>query len=395
MIFFWRLGDVKVFERVFRKLAKDEHGNFGIMSALLAPVLIGAGGVAIDVASMLHTKTGFQAAADAASLAASAALGTGKVSKQEAEQLASQFLSTHMHNMGYQTYESDIAITSKQSLNGSTEWTVDVGATAIHKNSGLSKVLGVTDKPVGVAATSVSVSGLKNAFSMYFVLDKSGSMLASTSQVKHQGRCTYYWLNSTATALYSQQKSPCYYTQIEALKNATNAMFDKFEKADPKKMYMRFGSVAYSDVQESNSALAWGVDNSRSNIDNLEAVGGTNSADAFKTAYRALGTLSEVTTHTLKNGVVLPKKYLVFMTDGENNSNSADKKTLQHCAAAKTLGITIYSIAFNAPKGGKELLSACASSAETYFDAKDADELLKAFESIAADAAGDAPRLTQ
>jgi hypothetical protein len=83
------------------------------------------------------------------------------------------------------------------------------------------------------------------------------------------------------------------------------------------------------------------------------------------------------------------------MTDGENNSGSADTKTLQYCTAAKTLGITIYSIAFNAPQGGKELLSACASSAKTYFDAKDADELLKAFESIAADASGEISRLTQ
>lgn len=378
-----------------KTFARDEAGNFGIITAILAPVLFGAAGVAIDVASMMQTKTGFQSAADAASLAASSALGTGKVSKQQAEKLALDFLSVHMYNMGYQTYDSDINISSKPVLNGSTEWKVDVGVSAIYKNNGLSKVVGVTDKPVGVAASSFSVSGLRNAFSMYFVLDKSGSMLASTSQVKSQSQCTYYWLNAAATQLYSQKRTPCYYQQIEALKNATTAMFAKFEKADPKKMYMRFGSVAYSDVQESNSPLAWGVEGSRANINDLEAVGGTNSADAFKTAYQALSALTEVTTHTLKNGVLLPKKYLVFMTDGENNSGSADTKTLQYCTAAKNLGIIVYSIAFNAPKGGKDLLSACASSAKTYFDAKDADELLKAFEAIAADASGDIARLTQ
>ena len=381
--------------KTIKTFVRDEAGNFGIITAILLPVLFGAAGVSIDLASMMQTKTGFQAAADAASLAASSALGTGKVSKQDAEKVAADYLSVHMYNMGYKTFDSEITINSKPVSNGSTEWKVDIGVSAVHVNSGLGKIIGITNKPVGVAASSFSVSGLKNAFSMYFVLDKSGSMLASTSQVKSQSQCTYYWLNAAATQLYSQKRSPCYYQQIEALKNATTAMFAKFEKADPKKMYMRFGSVAYSDVQESNSPLAWGVEASRSNINDLEAVGGTNSADAFKTAYQALSAPAEITTHTLKNGVLIPKKYLVFMTDGENNSGSADTRTLQYCTAAKNAGITVYSIAFNAPKGGKELLSACATSAKTYFDAKDADELLKAFEAIAADASGEGSRLTR
>jgi Flp pilus assembly protein TadG len=332
---------MSILERI-KTFAQDEAGNFAMMTALIAPVLFGVGGIAIDAASMLQTKTGFQAAADSASLAASSALGTGKTTKQDAEKLAAQFLAVHMSNMGYKTYHSDIAIQSKSSLNGSTEWAVDVGVSAAHPSNGLSKVLGVTDAHIGVAATSVSVSGLRNAFSMYFVLDKSGSMLASTSQVKNQSSCTYYWLNAAGTSINSQKKSPCYYTQIEALKNATNAMFAKFETADPKKMYMRFGSVAYSDVQESNSTLTWGVDSSRTNISKLEAEGGTNSEAAFKTAYQALGALSEVTAHTLKNGVVLPKKYLVFMTDGRKQLEQCgyeDAAALRRCQDARHHGL--------------------------------------------------------
>ena len=48
----------------------DRSGNFGIISALLAPVLLVSAGGALDVASAYNTRVDMQAQLDAAMLAA-------------------------------------------------------------------------------------------------------------------------------------------------------------------------------------------------------------------------------------------------------------------------------------------------------------------------------------
>lgn len=377
-------------------MAADRSGNFAIMTALMLPVLIGSAGIAVDLSAAMFRKTELQGAADAAALAASSELAAGDLRKRGGKRIAEEHLAGNLSQMGIEDYDVKVKVTRtpRALLSTTIDWKVDVTVSTVEAGSGLVRVLGLGDLDVAVNAVSTSVSGQRNAFSMYFVLDKSGSMLASTDQVKSRTTCPYYRLNASATVLYQSSSNPCYFTQMEALKNATNAMFAKFETADKDDKYFRFGAVSYADGIDKNASLAWGTSNAKNTINSLQAQGGTDSSDAFETAYEAVTKLSEVTTHTLKNGVLAPKKYIVFMTDGENNRNGADSSTLSYCTQAKAKGVIIYSVAFNAPAGGKTLLSKCASSPKTYFDAANAEELAKAFEDIAKDATGETPLLT-
>ena len=52
------------------------------------------------------------------------------------------------------------------------------------------------------------------------------------------------------------------------------------------------------------------------------------------------------------------------------------------CDSIKADGIEIFSVAFEAPYRGRQLLSYCASTEDHYFDAGDSEEFLLAFEEI-------------
>ena len=81
------------------RLLRDRSGNFGMMTAILLPVLIGAGGIALDLTNMMMSKTQLQEAADSAALAASTALATGEAADEAAaEALARQFFTAQMGN---------------------------------------------------------------------------------------------------------------------------------------------------------------------------------------------------------------------------------------------------------------------------------------------------------
>lgn len=82
-------------------------------------------------------------------------------------------------------------------------------------------------------------------------------------------------------------------------------------------------------------------------------------------------------------------KAIIMMTDGEFNSyfssgqgNSFDQaKAL--CDAAKDEHIVIYTVAFQAPPKGKEILDYCASSADHAFSPEDGQQLKDAYSMIA------------
>lgn len=101
-----------------------------------------------------------------------------------------------------------------------------------------------------------------------------------------------------------------------------------------------------------------------------------------------------------------PRKVAVLMTDGENtlkfrasdgrhvgfNSDSekakndrkqTDDDTRQICRNMKAKGVEIYSVAFMVDDAlAKEVLEDCATDAQHYFDASDADKLIAAFGTI-------------
>jgi Flp pilus assembly protein TadG len=96
------------------------------------------------------------------------------------------------------------------------------------------------------------------------------------------------------------------------------------------------------------------------------------------------------------------RKIMLLMTDGENqisadlpgapthnsgNLAEADDWTTKACNEAKAQGIEIYSVTFgtDVSASAKDIIRNCASKPANYYDASNAEKLVKAFENIAAE----------
>ena len=84
-------------------------------------------------------------------------------------------------------------------------------------------------------------------------------------------------------------------------------------------------------------------------------------------------------------------KILIMMTDGEFNSTyhgnlgTSYSQAQAQCDDAKNNdNVLIYTIAFNAPPAGRDILNYCSSGSEFRFDANNGQELLDAYTAIAA-----------
>jgi len=398
------------------RLRRDRGGNFGIMTAILLPVLVGAAGLAIQVSDMLLSKQQLQQAADSAALATATALANGTIQTSEAEAFAQNFVAGQMANY----LQSGVDIKNATDVNvqtttsgKSTSYQVTVSPSYDLAVNPLMRTVGFTTQHLSTSGTTVSGhSQTQGSISMFLALDKSGSMGEATTTVNADNPTETYTYNcnphynknnklvyDTCTGTRTR-----YYTKIEALKIAAGNLFGELNSADPNAEYARTGAVSYDLAEYTPSKLAWGTASATSYVNALQAGGGTNSSGAMNTAYTSLtaknaaGNDAEDALHQQKTGQV-PKKYIVFMTDGDNNDDkwggrSYDTLTKTTCDNAKSKGIEIYTIALMAPAGGQALLHYCASDDAHYFKAEKMEDLLAAFKAIGAKASAQITRLT-
>ena len=364
-----------------RRFLYDRAGNIAMSFALVSVPLIGGVGAAIDYGRALNLHREIQSSLDAALVAAMAEIeaknkNKDSIKKEMEDWLAAQAtLSGSKYTLDTKSIEID---TSTHQVTARVMGSIDTSFLSI---------LGVTKVPVAVEA---SVQGgeettTKNAFSMYLVLDRSGSM--------DQNTATSY--TTTCTSQYNQQYACTkVYKKIEALKLAAADLLSQFNDIDPDKKYVRTGGVSYNNAMQTPSALSWGTSAVLTYVNALSAGGTTNSGEAMAEAYESLEDSDEDTAHKNRNGTKKPDKYIVLMTDGENNVNGADAKTKKYCDKAKKDKMTVYSIAFMAPPAGQELLRYCATSSGHYFSADNTKELVEAFKLIGATAAKKLIRLT-
>ncbi|MEQ9315450.1 MAG: pilus assembly protein TadG-related protein [Henriciella sp.] len=82
-------------------------------------------------------------------------------------------------------------------------------------------------------------------------------------------------------------------------------------------------------------------------------------------------------------------KVMIIMTDGEFNSQffssqgNSRSQAESMCDSIKDAGVLIYSVAFQAPNSGKEVLKECASGNDFYFAAESGEQLRAAYQTIA------------
>jgi len=382
----------------FARLLADRGGNFAATTALLLPVLLGVVGVSIDYTRMSQERNRVQNAADSAALAAATALAAKGYTEDQARALALSFLRGQMAGSGGSSdgaakdnadpnapFSSapQIQITQTPLSGNAKKFTVAIQASYKINLTGFTKVLGVDDPEIVASSQTTSQTAAMSALSMYLVLDKSGSMGENSS--------------STYTYSCGTKKKPktCTgtYTKIDSLKMAVEALTATLDTSDPDKKYVRTGAVSYNDKMQTPSDLAWGTSAALAYVKALNADGNTDSSKAFQNAYDSLVASSENSEHQKKNNQI-PKKFIVLMTDGENNRPNADTETKKYCDKARADGIAVYTVAFMAPKAGQALLTYCATSASNYYPAENTAELVSAFKSIAEEASQLATRLT-
>jgi Flp pilus assembly protein TadG len=365
---------------VFRELARDRGGNFALSFAIVSIPLLGGMGVAFDYTMALNTHREMQSSLDAALLAA--------LKQIEAKNKDEKSIRTHMANwLAAEAQPGSTYVLDAQSIViDFGEQEITATARAIVPTSFM-KIFGVNSVPVAVKASVLGGEDVvtKSAFSMYLVLDRSGSM---------EGNTTTAYTTTCMNANNQPYQCTKVYKKIESLKLATANLLTQFVDVDPDLKYVRTGGVSYNNVMQTPSNLAWGTTSVLQYVNNLTATGTTNSGEAMEEAYEALKDSDEDKAHKDRNGNKKPDKYIVLMTDGENNINGADAKTKKYCDKAKAEKMTVYSIAFMAPKAGEDLLRYCATSSAHYFSADNTKELVAAFKLIGATAAKTLVRLT-
>ncbi len=357
--------------RKFAKMLRSTNGNFAMISALMLPVLFMAGSLAVDTTNMISMKTRMQNAVDSAALAtATRLLNEEGLTVLEAQTFAEKFLNGQLEEdlpaYADMSVKPTVTVTPAISANG-VVWNVSVLLSGTQSLTPMARLFGKETMTVDVLGKAESgTSGAQGSFSMALVLDQSGSMSWSLGGLQ----------------------------KIVVLKTAVANLTGQFIKADPAQKYVRVGASSYNSSLKGTVKLSWDPAKVTTFVNLLLAGGGTDSTDAFNWAYKAVIDKNENVLHDQRSGQV-PKKFIVFMTDGDNNYNSADTSTKILCDAAKKNGVEIYSVAFAAPSGGKALLSYCASSADHFFDAKNSAELIAAFDQIGKQTSKLVSRLTQ
>lgn len=374
------------------------------MSALILPMLLGTAGLAMDATNMILSKNQLQDATDAAALAVSTNLASGKVDGTTGQTLGKNFVVGRFANYGDSAAvaamkaATTVSITTTVSASAGKTFSVAVNSSLGVPMSPLTRMVFSSDVSVAAVSKTTSATGGARALSMNVLLDDSGSMAEVISQ---KTVCTFYFLGiclGTKTEVL---------TKTQALKDAAVAMFDAFDKSDPNKKMIRTGAITYANGIRSQSVMDWGTTAPRETINKMTALpsGGTDATTAMTAADKLVranqyGTDTETVEHKKKVPDVDADRVIVLMSDGEMTGPYAlwgstyDANVRTACTTAKDGGIKIFTVAFMAPEKGKALLKFCASSSDNYYEPETVDTLVAAFAAIAKKAADQTSRLT-
>ncbi|TMV21120.1 VWA domain-containing protein [Rhizobium sp. Td3] len=399
-----------------RRFLADTAGNFGIMTAILLPVLLGVAGAGMELANVMQVKADIQNTADAGALAAvtQARLREGDMADEDIKKLAKDFIVGQMEN--------DLTDAEKKELDKNTVATVSTTdgtrgktytvTTTITRQIKLNPLLGF----LGASTLNVSATGTAQAsvnkgapISMYLVLDRSGSMSFKTDTINTAKKsCANYTASNWGQSEAKATSSPCYVNKMESLKTAVSFLVSVLNKADPTytangSELVRTGAIAYEASPFAAQSMSWGTSSVNTYVGKIPQypTGGTDATKALTTAYDALkkSNTAEAKQHQDKGNESF-ERYIVLMTDGEMTGSSAswnysiDQSVRNTCDTAKKDGIKIFTVAFMAPDKGKSLLQYCASSADNYYAPEAMDGIVTAFGEIARKAAGNIATLT-
>lgn len=383
--------------------AKETKGNFGLIAAISAFVLVGGVAAAVDINAAVSAKQRLQDTTDQIALYAAKSLETDSAALTEH--------AMDYFNLNYADSDIPVVLNSIQRVGD----TVNVDAST-KINTAFAQVFGFDELSVRtVSSSSYSNRGLDIAL----VLDTTGSM----GQASSGGG-----------------------TKIDTLKAAAINLIEELDTGTTGKVRISVVPFAqYVNVGPANLDAKWlddsGAGNGWSGCVGSRTGSGAQSADYKGRDFPAISgdncnnPITPLTAdlnkpkaamtdlvargwtympaglawgwRTLEGGAPFQEakndtrierdKIIVMMTDGDNtraangithdstNRNKADRATDKLCTGIKGADIQIYTIAYEIKTNKtRNLLQGCASGNDMYFDARNAADLNAAFAEIAA-----------
>ncbi len=324
--------------------ARDTGGNVAMLFGLTVVPLLLAIGIAVDYNQAAAVQQKLNGTVDAIALASARAHDDENLRQTIGQKFLDGNMGDYLNGLTVQDLVVEFDDETK---------TVSVRVTA-KVPTHLMSIAGIEEQTVS-SRSKVSYEGhVSEPVSLAMVLDVSGSM---------------GWNNKIGT-----------------LRSAATTLLDKLDVADPDAQYVRTGLVTYSNSIQQTENMDWGIDDTRPIVQGLTANGGTASTSAVSAASGWLRGNSENAQHAqqpVHEGEEFElHRFMIFMTDGDNNRRSDDTNTKRKCDQAKDDGVEVFTVAFEAPRRGRELLEYCATSDDHYFDADNSADFLAAFEEI-------------
>lgn len=226
----------------------------------------------------------------------------------------------------------------------------------------------------------------------------SGSGSARTCQAKKKNNVQQYehtWRPTTLNAKYTptlvlNNNDVPYATPARSTWNG--CVFDRDQSNDVNNAATNvnlkatlYGAHQFKDCPVSMMALTNNWTSLNAKIDEMQPVGNTNVTIGLQMAFQ---TLSPVAPFNAAAPVKDLDKVIILLTDGENTQSrdsttakTIDARTKLACQNAKDANIRIYTI--RVINGNADLLKACATKPDMYYDVQNASQLSGVFKTIA------------
>jgi Flp pilus assembly protein TadG len=401
---------------------RREDGSMTVFALFVFVAMLLVAGIAVDTMRVEHERVRMQGATDRAVLAAT--MLRENISGATPEQIAEAYMTAE--GLAAQL-DGRVDV---QPFDGGRQVTLTPAASM---STGFMRLVGVDSLPVVTRAQAVEAVG-QTRFEVVLVLDVTGSMGTMTSN----GLTRIENLRTAAADLVEQLLRDTepgevaltivpYAEHVLPPAGFMNSFSNVGNGAGACPDFINWASVRNSRaaqmIRRNCATQDWrtvrpfqhDADAAIAVINGLQA-SGTTSID-LGVRFGAMffdSTINPAVEELVSNGTVHSAfanypldwnepgvvRALIMMTDGENCCGGRfsvavqDQQTRDTCAALRDDRVTIYTVAFEAPQAGVDLMQACATSANHFFNTSGAG-IADAFAAVATHIQTQALRLTQ
>ncbi len=404
------------YEQLIARFRRAQEGTIAITFALTTFVLVLITGLAVDAGRAYHASAKMTSALDAAALAAAKTMREAGLTDDELKAVAERYFRLYIVGTG-----GNFAVVDNLSV------AVDRDANSIHLTLAshvptvFGRLAGVDSFSVPLAATAIYES---NDIELALQLDVTGSMagrrladlkiaVSDLLDIMLPDEGTTNKVRVGLAPFSAGVNAGPYASAVSGGRSHDGCVYERRDLADQTSEALPTGSQAFKvradltgrSIQAcpSNAEIVPLSDDKAMLRRTVEGYrdGGT-TAGHLGTAWGWY--LVSPEWASIWPTASKPARYhddksikaVVVMTDGIYNTiggvsggdasataRQASTIAVDTCTAMKAQGIRVYAVGFQAPSAALDTLRACASTAASFFDAADGDQLRRAFRAIA------------